>query len=65
MMLGFWKLKVAAGIENTRKPPIWQCLTNPVWTFLLSGSPTSAMMSLILREDPYDLTDSSWVSIRF
>jgi predicted GIY-YIG superfamily endonuclease len=45
------------------------CLTNPisqpVWTFPLSGSPSSAMRSPTHREDKYDGTDSSWVSIRF
>jgi hypothetical protein len=33
---------------------------NPVWTVLLSGSPSSAAY-----RDLYDVIDSSWVSIRF
>jgi hypothetical protein len=42
--------------------------TNPVrftQPFLLSGSPSSAMRFLTHRQDLYDATDSSWVSIRF
>jgi hypothetical protein len=68
-MLGCWKLKVTAGIENTRNRLIWHA--QPVlsfkqaWTSLLSGSPSSAMRFLTHREDLYDVTDSSCVSIRF
>jgi hypothetical protein len=43
------------------------CLTNPanpVSTFLLSGSLSSAMRFLIRREDLYDVTDSSWGFIK-
>jgi hypothetical protein len=38
---------------------------NSVWTFLLSGSPSSAVRFLTHRENQYDVTDSSRVSIRF
>jgi hypothetical protein len=45
------------------------CLTNPISQpsvdFLPSGSPLLAMKLAAHREDQYDLTDSSWVSIRF
>jgi hypothetical protein len=64
-----WKLKVTAGIENTRSRAIWHAQpiqsANPVWTFLLSGSPLLAMRLPVHREDLYDVTDSSCVSIRF
>jgi hypothetical protein len=61
--LGFWILKTTAGIGNTKKRPIWLVLStrlaNPVWTFLPSGSPLSAMRSTSHREDllVYDVTD--------
>jgi hypothetical protein len=62
MKLGFWKSKVTAGIGNARIRPIWHArpiqLANPVWTFLPSGSPLSAMRLTTLR-DQYDVTDSS------
>jgi hypothetical protein len=69
MELGFWKLKVTAGTGNIRN--CMACLTNPisqpVWTFLPSGSPLSAtrLPTYVYREDQYDVTDSSWVSMRF
>jgi hypothetical protein len=62
-------LKAATGIENTRKRPIWHArstkLANPVWTFLPSGSPLSAMKSPIHRENPYDVIYALLISIRF
>jgi hypothetical protein len=63
MTLGFWKLKATAGIENTKNRPIWHAQpiqsANPVWTFLLYGSPSSTMRSSTRREDLYDVTDRS------
>jgi hypothetical protein len=60
MKLGFWKLKVTAGIANTKNRPIWHAhpiqSANPVWTFLSSGSPLSAMRLPVHREDQYDVT---------
>jgi hypothetical protein len=53
MNLGFWKLKVTASIGNTKN-----------WTIFPSGAPLSVMRSETHREDQYDLTDSSWVSVR-
>jgi hypothetical protein len=45
----------------TKKRPIWLALStrlaNPVWTFLPSGSPLSAMRSTFHREDLYDVTE--------
>jgi hypothetical protein len=67
MKLGFWNLKVTAGIGDTRNQPIWHAYlirsANPVWTFLPSGSPLSAMKSPT-HKDQY-MTVSSWVSISF
>jgi hypothetical protein len=55
MKLGFWILKATASIGNTKKRPIWLAiltrLANPVWTYLPSGSPLSAMRSAFHRED--------------
>jgi hypothetical protein len=69
MKLGFWKLKVTAGIGNIRTQPI-RCAqsvrsTNPVWTFLPSGSPLSALRLPTHRVDQCDLAISSGVSLRF
>jgi hypothetical protein len=64
--LGFWILKATAGIGNTKKWPIWLALStrsaNPVWTFLPSGSPLSAMRSTSHREDLYDMTDGHGIT---
>jgi hypothetical protein len=50
MKLGFWKLKAAAGIGNTKNWPTWhawQILSaNPVWIPLPSWSPFSVMTKL-------------------
>jgi hypothetical protein len=47
----------------TRTQPIWHVelipSANPVWEFLLSGSPSSAKMFQIHREDLYEVADSS------
>jgi hypothetical protein len=56
-------------MENTWNRPIWHAepiqSANPVWIFLLSGSPSSAMRFPTHREVVYDVIDSSWVSIIF
>jgi hypothetical protein len=58
-----------ARIENIRNKPIWHASpirsANPVWTCLLSGSPSSVMRFLTHREDLCDVTVRSWVSVRF
>jgi hypothetical protein len=41
------------------------CSTNPVWTFLLYGSPSSIMRSTTHREDLYDVTHSHRFSLGF
>jgi hypothetical protein len=68
MMLEFRILKVTAGIENIRSRPIWHVQAiqsvNPVLTLLLSGSPSTVMRFLTHREDLYEVTDSSWISIK-
>jgi hypothetical protein len=41
-----------------------ECFTNPInrdWTFLIPGSPSSAMRFVTRREGLYDVTDISWV----
>jgi hypothetical protein len=65
MKLGFWKLKVTAGIGN--KSAHMACLTN------LMSQPRLGISRFWIpfmrlpthREDLYDVTHSSWVSIRF
>jgi hypothetical protein len=51
--------------RKQRNRPLWHAQpilsVNPVWTYLTSGSPRLPTH----REDPYDVTDSSWVSVRF
>jgi hypothetical protein len=63
MKLIFWKLKVKAGIENTRIGPYDMFNQSDQPTQF--GSPLSAMRLANHRENQYDLTDSSWVSIIF
>jgi hypothetical protein len=69
MMLGIWRLKVTAGIENIRSRPIFHDQpiqsANPVWTILLSGSPSSVIRFLTHKKYLCEVIDSSWVSIRF
>jgi hypothetical protein len=63
--MGMWDEARVLEVERYRKYKELahiSCSTNPVWTFILSGSPLSAMR--LPTQDLYDVTDSECVSIR-
>jgi hypothetical protein len=61
-------IEKTANIRNIRGWPIWHAQpfqsANPVWIFLLSGSPSSVMRFLTHREDLYEVTGSTCFSVR-
>jgi hypothetical protein len=67
MKVGFWKLKVAAAVGNTRHQPIWYDNQSdhpiPGWIFLPYVSPLSGIGLATHKEGQYDRRYSSHVSI--
>jgi hypothetical protein len=70
MKLGFWKLKLTAGIGNIQGIGPYGMLNlsdkhTQFGHFSHLDPPLSAMKLPSHREDLNDMTDSSWVSIKF
>jgi hypothetical protein len=63
--LYFWKLKVTAGNELAYVTCLTNIISQPNLGISHIWIPHITSELATHREDPYDLTDSSWIYIRF